>query len=250
MLSITDILLHHLVYWLVLMGLIIFVSLLYLYPYLNKHKKKFNKYHMIILIVNVVSFYIFLKLLEDMVYNSSIIDFDHLVNQTVVSLQTQWLTNIMMFITAFGNAVFIIIFCLVFLGMLIFKKRWRYAILSTLAIIGSLLLQVIFKNLTHRARPPNSLIDVSNNFSFPSGHAITSIVIFSLLIYSFKDDIKDKLIKSFFIITASMFSLLIGLSRIYLNAHFFSDVIGGFALGLFWFTLILLVEKSINNTKL
>ncbi|MCA9495893.1 MAG: phosphatase PAP2 family protein, partial [Nanoarchaeota archaeon] len=51
---------------------------------------------------------------------------------------------------------------------------------------------------------------------FPSGHATMAIIFFSLLLYSFKDDIKKKSLKYIFIISNIVIFLLIGTSRIYL----------------------------------
>jgi len=109
---------------------------------------------------------------------------------------------------------------------------------------GGLLFEVLTKVIIHRARPENALIEVSG-YSFPSGHATMAIIFFSLLLYSFKDDIKNKALKNIFIASNIIFFLIIGLSRVYLNVHWFSDVLAGFGLGLFWLTLLILIFKII-----
>jgi undecaprenyl-diphosphatase len=136
------------------------------------------------------------------------------------------------------------------IGGLLLRKRWRYALLSLVAILGATLLQVIIKDLVNRIRPPNSLEVISPGAffgSFPSGHALTAIVSVSLLIYSYKDDIKHVIARYLLITIASAFFITIGLTRIYLNVHWFSDVMAGMSLGLFWFTCVVLVERSITG---
>ena len=118
----------------------------------------------------------------------------------------------------------------------------RYALLSIAAILGALVLPAGIKALVRRARPEN-LIETS--FSFPSGHAILAIVFVSLLIYSFKDDFKNKIIRYVLIIVSLSFFISVGISRIILQVHWFSDVVAGIFLGLFWFMLVVLVERSI-----
>jgi undecaprenyl-diphosphatase len=128
--------------------------------------------------------------------------------------------------------------------MLLLRKRWRYAVISTVAILGSVALQLGFKALTHRARPENL---IETGYSFPSGHAITAIVFVSLLIYSFRDDFKNKKIRYVLITLASSFFLLVAISRIILHVHWFSDVLAGISLGVFWFVFLVLVERAITG---
>jgi undecaprenyl-diphosphatase len=128
------------------------------------------------------------------------------------------------------------------LSVLLYKKRWRYAIISTIALLGAVILQFVIKDLVKRVRPENL---IETNFSFPSGHAITAIVFVSLLIYSFKDDFKNKITKYVLIVLFSIFFVAVGLSRIIIHVHWFSDVMAGMSLGLFWFMLLVLIEKAI-----
>jgi undecaprenyl-diphosphatase len=118
-------------------------------------------------------------------------------------------------------------------------------LLAFFGLGGGLLLETLIKLIVQRARPENSLI-TETGFSFPSGHATMSLILFTLLLLTFKNDIKNNALKWVFIVCNITLILLIGLSRIYLNVHWFSDVIGGFALGLFWLTLLILVFKYVN----
>lgn len=242
--------LSHWIVWLIFFVVVIVVLLLYAYPYIKKPRKKFRNYHVGIPIANVISLYIFTKLLEGVIYQGPILKVDAWFNETMLALHSPWITKIAFIITSFGSGMLIIILLVITIGVLFLRKRWRFALLSLAAISGATLLQAIIKNLVHRVRPSNSLEVISPgafSASFPSGHAITAIVYVSLLVYSFKDDIKNSATKYLFIIVASAFFIIVGLTRIYLNVHWFSDVIAGMSLGLFWFMFVVLVERSITG---
>lgn len=173
---------------------------------------------------------------------------DSLANAKAVMLHSPTLTKIMLVITNIGGTVCMVILSVLAFAFLAYKKRWRHAFFFSLSMAGALVLELLLKTLAHRQRPENSLVQTSG-YAFPSGHATMALVFFSLLIYLFKDDIKKELWKHVFIISSIFLALLIGFSRVYLNAHWLTDVIGGFALGLFWLMLMMLVFKMKNSEK-
>ncbi len=240
----------HWIIWLAFFIVVIIILSLYAYPYVKKPRKKFISYHIGIPIANIVSLYIFTKMLEGVIYQGSILKVDAWFNETMLALHSPWITKIAFIITSFGSGILIYIILIVTIGILLLRKRWRFALLSLVAILGATLLQVVIKNIVNRGRPPNSLEFISSgafSASFPSGHAITAIVYVSLLIYSYKDDIKNIATKYILITAASAFFIIVGLTRIYLNVHWFSDVMAGMSLGLFWFMFVVLVERSITG---
>ncbi len=81
-------------------------------------------------------------------------------------------------------------------------------------------------------------------YSFPSGHATLAVAFFGMLIYLFKDKIKNKTLRYTFITANIFLMILIGITRIYLNVHWLTDVLAGYALGLICiFGSIYLVNK-------
>ncbi len=245
MLSIYDlgnILLPVISHWMLWLSFLIFVVgilFLYSYPYVRKPKKEFRRRHVSVPVAGVISLYIFTKMLEGVIYQGAILKFDNWFNNFTYS---SGMTKLALVITNFGSIVTITFFFILAAIILILKKRWRYALLSTIAILGGLLLQISIKTLVHRVRPENM---IENSFSFPSGHSITAIVFVSLLIYSFKDDFKNRNVRYVLISTASVFFISVGISRIILHVHWFSDVIAGMSLGLSWFMLLVLIERAI-----
>jgi membrane-associated phospholipid phosphatase len=236
--------LSHWIIWLAFFVVVSIILLLYAYPYIKKHKKEYHSDYIGLPIASVISLYIFTKLLEGVIYHGSILKVDAWVNQIIFTLYFPWITNAARIITTFGNGYMIAFLFTVCMVILLSKKRWRYALLSTAAILGSVVLQVAIKALVHRARPANL---IETGYSFPSGHAITAIVFVSLLIYSFKDDFKNRKIRYVLIILFSSFFTTVAISRILLHVHWFSDVMAGISLGLFWFMSLVLVERAITG---
>jgi undecaprenyl-diphosphatase len=160
----------------------------------------------------------------------------------MATLQTPFLTDIMTFVTNIGGMLSLSILSAALLTCsLIIKKRYN-AILLIFSMGGGLIITESLKEWFARPRPENAIIETTD-FSFPSGHSTMSIIFFSLLLYSFKDDIENKYTRALFVAANIGIFLLIGFSRIYLNVHYLSDVIAGFSFGLFWLTLLILFFK-------
>jgi undecaprenyl-diphosphatase len=111
--------------------------------------------------------------------------------------------------------------------------------LISISSAGGLVLGAITKHLVGRLRPLDGLIP-ETGLSFPSQHSLMAIIFFSLVIFLFTEKIKNKVLKYLFIFSNLFLIILIGFSRIYLRVHYFSDVMAGFALGLFWLTFLIL----------
>lgn len=196
-----------------------------------------------ILILCILSLAVFIKLLEDVLTYDRITKIDLLINSKITSLWSPFLNNMMIFITNIISPFPLIIFLLLLFLFLVYKKRFQKLFILVFSLSAGLLSEVIIKNIIGRARPTNSLINITRH-SFPSGHATIAIIFFILLIYCFKDDIKNKLLKVIFIFFNVVLFLFIGFSRIYLDVHWFSDVLAGFSLGLFWLSFFILIFKG------
>ncbi|MBI2452215.1 phosphatase PAP2 family protein [Candidatus Pacearchaeota archaeon] len=185
-------------------------------------------------------------MIEDVIDKELVTRLDVWINSKIVLLWSPLLNKIMIFITNILSPTNLFILSIILLAILLYKKKWHHSLLLLFSMVGGLLFEFLTKLIIHRTRPENALIEVSG-YSFPSGHATMAIIFFSLLLYSFKDEIKNRVIKNFFIALNISFFLLSGFSRIYLNVHWFSDILAGFSLGLFWLTLLILVFKTITS---
>jgi undecaprenyl-diphosphatase len=165
---------------------------------------------------------------------------DNSVNLFFSLHQVNLLHNLSAILGILFEPIYVIIYLIILSAILYFLNKKKHAnLLISASVIGGFSIYVL-KHIFSRARPLNVLVE-ETSFSFPSGHALFSIILFGILIY-FCASIKSKN-KIIIYKTSCIFAiLLIGLSRLYLNAHWFSDIIAGYCFGLF----LLLGILSIN----
>jgi undecaprenyl-diphosphatase len=75
--------------------------------------------------------------------------------------------------------------------------------------------------------------------SFPSGHASISVALYALGFYLLFHAARSSRLKRLWLALAILFPLLIGFSRLYLGAHYLSDVLAGWSIGLWWSILVM-----------
>lgn len=157
-------------------------------------------------------------------------------------------TSIMNFITFFGKHEFLVPANLLLIGYYLFikKHRWYSIKIPTIAV-SSLLLMFGLKRVFARERPEGQLLKAAENFSFPSGHALMSVTFYGLLAYITWHSVKNKTARLTIIVLLILWILIIGLSRLYLRRHYYSDVVAGFAMGFLWLVLSLKVIRQIEK---
>jgi undecaprenyl-diphosphatase len=106
------------------------------------------------------------------------------------------------------------------------------------ALMGAELLSRVVKSLVDRHRPPASLhlIRVSG-FAFPSGHATAVVACWGMAAILLGVERSTRITVGLWA-GASLIAALVGLSRLYLGVHWWTDVVAGFALGGLWLCLL------------
>lgn len=121
---------------------------------------------------------------------------------------------------------------------LILWRRWHWLLELILVVGGGLLLNEVLKIIFHRQRPHFSQAFVHpQGYSFPSGHAVGSTLIYGLLAVFAVQLLSRWKWRTLSVLVALALILLIGFSRIYLGAHYSSDVLGGYAEGVAWLAI-------------
>ncbi|MCM3003443.1 phosphatase PAP2 family protein [Priestia koreensis] len=155
-------------------------------------------------------------------------------------------TALFVFMSTLGSwkvtGVIGIIICL----YLLVKKQNHAASLLAIIYIMSRVLNWIVKELVHRPRPTVEHLVAASSYSFPSGHAMNSMSFFGFILVLILYYQKRSVGRALACILLGIIIFLIGLSRIYVGVHFFTDVLAGFALG---FTLVT-VFKILLKKKL
>ena len=179
---------------------------------------------MFIIILLIVSFIV--------IKNSSIykyiVNFDYKVIEFFGNVNDKRLTTSMSFITNFGDwyIPILIIVCI----FLIIKNKWYFYILSSSYLLSGIVV-FITKILVARPRPLEALIKIPSSYSFPSGHTLTSLIFYMTLFYLMTEK-SNKLIRITFGLLFCFLIVVVAFSRVCLGVHFFSDVVGGFILGM------------------
>ena len=104
------------------------------------------------------------------------------------------------------------------------------------------------KHFFHRHRPPLPIIKGVSGYSFPSGHALSSFIFFSILMYLAWNEPMPQARKYAVMVFLFFCPLAIGLSRVVLNVHYATDVTGGFCLAIVWVILSFIILKKIRQT--
>lgn len=195
-----------------------------------------------ILWVNICSLAIFVFLWLEFKSNF-FTKIDSAVNIFMSQIQIDFFISVSKTVAFLFDTISMIIISLILSTYIWFKfsKRDGAFIAFTMLISGAFI--YVLKDFVQRARPVDALVSESS-FAFPSGHAVSSVVFFGLLIYlAFKE--KSRVKTNICLISASMI-VLICFTRLYLNVHWFTDVVGGIVLGIFILTGSILLRERLK----
>ena len=102
----------------------------------------------------------------------------------------------------------------------------------------------MFKDFVCRPRPDGSSF---SGFSFPSGHCCFAMCFFGIIIYLIHCFVKSDFWRNFLIIFFGLWIFMMSVSRMWLGAHFLSDVLGGLFLGFIFVNLFIIIDKSLSR---
>jgi len=210
--------------------------------------------------------------------------FDNIIREWFYSIRTPWLTEVVKAITFMGNTETIVVICLLILlvplvrgksGLDISKKIGLPIV--AVAIVGSVI-NKIMKHVILRPRPDVSMhLIEQGGWSFPSGHSISSLLLYGLLawlilyytnrkasvdtedevfangsldkphVFANKSIVWRKMFANIAVVILTLLWISIGLSRIYLGVHYPTDVLGGWTLGMVIMMIAITVVEKMEN---
>ncbi len=169
-------------------------------------------------------------------------DLDTFIYNIIIKMQSDSVTQIFKAITFLASTKFILCLNIIALIIYIIKKR-GYLLLIPVNSIFSIVSNNLIKFLIKRPRPNVLRLVTETNYSYPSGHAMISVLFYGTIITLLnRNNIKYRKIIN---IILMLIILLVGVSRIYLGVHYASDIIGGYLIS----TGILLFTKKENNNE-
>jgi len=148
----------------------------------------------------------------------------------VIEHSSRFLTSIMKGLSYIGNTASVIIVCMILI--LSSKTRWKYGVITSIGVIISCILNNILKVIFARERPNLIQLVKEKSYSFPSGHAMINMTLYSLLAILVYKNIKNKPLKYLLTLICVLIPTLIGISRVYLGVHYITDIIAGWIAGL------------------
>ena len=104
----------------------------------------------------------------------------------------------------------------------------------TFAMAGESLLFLSISNFFGRVRPPTQIWIILHIPGFPSGHAMASVVLFGFLAYLLVPKIQPAFGKVLLVAVTILVILFVGFTRIFTAAHYLTDVLAGYAMGIAW----------------
>jgi membrane-associated phospholipid phosphatase len=144
-----------------------------------------------------------------------------------------WLTTAMLGITFLGERgtlLVVVVAAAVWLGL---RHHYRTALLLAVTGLGGGELVNLVKNLIQRERPAQTVAElVLSTYSFPSGHALGSTAVYVTLALLVSRQLSRRRDRILLVGAGVLLAGLIGFSRLYLGAHYLTDVVAGWAGGL------------------
>lgn len=180
--------------------------------------------------------WVFLGITEDVVSGDPLLRFDHVLFMALQHLRTGWGDNVMIAATELGSATVAIAVIAAVSAVLAWKRCWRTLAYWLTAVGFAQALVWVLKMALKRARPM-TMYDGASQFSFPSGHAASSIVLYGFLAFLLARGVSRKMKLTITLLAAGLVGL-IAFSRLYLGAHWLSDVLASLGLGTAWVALL------------
>ncbi|MEY2664658.1 MAG: hypothetical protein RIT04_466 [Candidatus Parcubacteria bacterium] len=230
----------------VLAGIIIALLILWAYRFINSRWHIFVRYDIFTLALVILSLYATFETIQDAVGRyAPMIHLDIAINLWMTAHIVPAITEIMKYIThIFSPTVFSLVALVAIVGYG-WKKKWQQAALIAISFGGITFWTWLLKELIERTRPITGLIS-ETGYSFPSGHAAFAACAGVVAVYLYCLHIKNLHMRELAITAIVLTSFLIAFTRIYLGVHWFSDIVAGYALGVFAASFAVLFIKYLS----
>ena len=197
------------------------------------------------LLVTVCACLLFGLIAENVMSGDALTIVDAQIAHWLHARSTPVLTQCLLILTHLHDPI-VISFIVVFIALyLIWKKRWYNAFTVLLVVQGGMLVNLLAKHMFQRARPSfEQPLIILTTYSFPSGHVAASTVFYGVLAAVLISQTSSRSRATCIFLIAFFMVILVAFSRMYLGAHYLSDVLAAFLEGIAWLALCLTVIKT------
>jgi len=205
---------------------------------IRKNKFIFLIISLCLLIVTIFSS---LVIIHDSLYIDSLV-YEFLIN----NLRCDFVDSFMINITKLGDTNYVLLISGILFFIFLFSIKDKFLsfmfIFSVSAVAG---INQGLKLIIKRDRPDILRLVEIGGYSFPSGHAMVSTILYGLIAYIVYKLVNRKWLRNFLVFINVLVILLIGISRIYLGVHYFTDVFCGFLISSIFIVIIInILEKK------
>jgi undecaprenyl-diphosphatase len=188
------------------------------------------------LAISLAGLWLFAAVTEDVIHHDPLTQFDVALLDWLRARATPGGYAVFKTISSLGSPVTLTILALAAGFVLAARREWILLAGWLAAFAGGGLLDVVLKLVIRRPRPPGAAAFLQHySWSFPSGHAMGSLIGYGMLAYVLTLLwIHHRSAQIAVVLGAALLIIAIGFSRLYLGVHYFSDVVGGYAAGVLW----------------
>ena len=161
------------------------------------------------------------------------------------------ITDLMLFLSAINGVGAICVSGALFAIVLALRREWFWLLYLALALPGGFLLNMLTKAAFQRQRPSfdDPLVTLSS-YSFPSGHTMGATLFYGTLAAFLVPRVRTRVARLAIVCAAIMMIVLVASSRVYLGAHYLSDVLAAVAEGVAWLALCLIAVATLRRRRL
>jgi len=191
-----------------------------------------------------------LVLLHDEILNASFERQDVAVESWAHGFASPMLTETMRGLSWIGSPFALVPIVSVAVALMWRLGRRDNATVVAAAALGGVALDEVMKLHFKRLRPdvPWAFVH-EHSFSFPSGHSVLALVMYGVIVYKTQDKLRSIWAKVALVVGAMLMMAGIGFSRVYLGAHFPSDVAGGYFVGAVWLAAVIGSDQWIRGQR-
>lgn len=198
----------------------------------------------------IAASWLFGGIAEDVLHGDPLTVIDKDIAQWLHKRATPGMLVVMLVVTYLGSPVWVAAVALLTMIILLWKRYWYHLLTFALVVPGGMILSSLLKMAFQRSRPSFAdSIMIFQGYSFPSGHTMAATLLYGILAVFAAKAIDSWAWRVRIIISAFAIMLLVGFSRMYLNAHYLSDVLGALSAGLAWLALCLISVHTFRYSR-